>query len=134
MGIDFGDRKIGIAVSDQLGWTAQGVETLVRGSGLLSDLDKIKAIAQEYEVEKIVVGLPLNMNGTTGPMGEKALSFADNLRRHLQLPVESWDERLTTSAAERLLISADVRRSKRRQVIDKIAAAIILQSYLDAHS
>ncbi len=134
MGIDFGDRKIGIAVSDLLGWTAQGVETIVRQPGLTKDLDKIKEIAQKYEVEKIVVGLPLNMNGTTGPQGEKTLVFAEKVHQHLHLPVETWDERLTTAAAERLLISADVRRSKRRQVIDKMAAAIILQGYLDAHS
>ncbi len=134
MGIDFGDRKIGIAVSDLLGWTAQGVETIVRQPGLEKDLDKIKAIAQKYEVEKIVVGLPRNMNGTIGPQGEKALAFAEKVRYHLELPVETWDERLTTAAAERLLISADVRRAKRRQVIDKMAAAIILQGYLDAHA
>ncbi|KAF1086597.1 putative Holliday junction resolvase [Sporotomaculum syntrophicum] len=134
MGIDFGDRKIGIAVSDLLGWTAQGVETIVRQPSMAKDLDKIKAIAQKYEVDKIVVGLPRNMNGTTGPQGEKALVFAEKIRQHLHLPVETWDERLTTAAAERLLISADVRRSKRRQVIDKMAAAIILQGYLDAHS
>jgi len=134
MGIDFGDRKIGIAVSDLLGWTAQGVETIVRQPGLEKDLNKIKAIAKKYEVEKIVVGLPRNMNGSTGPQGEKALAFAEKVRRHLKLPVETWDERLTTAAAERLLISADVRRAKRRQVIDKMAAAIILQGYLDAHA
>lgn len=134
MGIDFGDRKIGIAVSDLMGWTAQGIETIVRRPDLAKDLDKIKEIVQKYEVEKIVVGLPRNMNGTTGPQGEKVLVFAEKVRRHLHLPVETWDERLTTVAAERLLISANVRRSKRRRVIDKMAAAIILQGYLDAHS
>jgi len=134
MGIDYGDRKIGIAVSDQLGWTAQGVETIVRQPGLAKDLDKIREIAQKYAVVKVVVGLPRNMNGTTGPMGEKALAFAEKTRQHLQLPVETWDERLTTVAAERLLISADVRRAKRRQVIDKMAASIMLQGYLDAHT
>ncbi|AGL02081.1 Holliday junction resolvase RuvX [Desulfoscipio gibsoniae] len=134
MGIDFGDRKIGIAVSDLLGWTAQGVDTIVRQAGLEKDLDKIKAIAQKYEVEKIVVGLPRNMDGTTGAQGAKVLAFADQVHRHLGLPVETWDERLSTVAAERLLISADVSRSKRRKVIDKMAASIILQGYLDAHA
>lgn len=134
MGIDFGDRRIGIAVSDLLGWTAQGVETIVRRAGLEKDLDKIKALAQKYEVEKIVVGLPRNMDGTTGAQGEKTLMFADKVHRHLGLPVETWDERLSTVAAERLLINADVSRAKRRKVIDKMAAAIILQGYLDAHT
>ncbi|WP_449240695.1 Holliday junction resolvase RuvX [Desulfoscipio gibsoniae] len=134
MGIDFGDRRIGIAVSDLLGWTAQGVETIVRRAGLEKDLDKIKALAQKYEVEKIVVGLPRNMDGTTGAQGEKALMFADKVHRHLGLPVETWDERLSTVAAERLLINADVSRAKRRKVIDKMAASIILQGYLDAHT
>ncbi|TYO95082.1 Holliday junction resolvase RuvX [Desulfallas thermosapovorans] len=134
MGIDFGDKKIGIAVSDQLGWTAQGVETIVRQPGMKKDLDKIKALALKYEVEKVVVGLPRNMDGTTGPQGEKVLHFADKVRRHLGLPVETWDERLSTVAAERLLIHADISRAKRRKVIDKMAASIILQGYLDAHN
>jgi putative Holliday junction resolvase len=101
---------------------------------LEKDLDKIKAIVQKYAVEKIVVGLPRNMDGTTGAQGEKVLNFANKVHRHLGLPVEMWDERLSTVAAERILISADVSRAKRRKVIDKMAASIILQGYLDAHS
>ncbi|SFR02958.1 Holliday junction resolvase RuvX [Desulfoscipio geothermicus] len=134
MGIDLGEKNIGIAVSDELGWTAQGLEIVRRQGSIEKDLDKIKAIAQQYQVEKIVVGLPRNMNGTTGAQGQKALSFADKIRRHLDLPVETWDERLSTVAAERLLINADVSRAKRRKVIDKLAASVILQGYLDAQA
>ena len=134
LGIDFGDKRIGVALSDPLGWTAQGLETIHRQAGLTKDLDRIKYLAEKNEVTKIVVGLPLNMNGDIGPQGEKVLAFAKKLHQHVHLPVETWDERLTTVAASKLLISADVRRSKRRQVIDKMAATIILQGYLDTLS
>ena len=134
LGIDFGDKRIGVALSDPLGWTAQGLETIHRQAGLTKDLDRIKYLAQKNEATKIVVGLPLNMNGDIGPQGEKVLAFVAKLRQYVQLPVETWDERLTTVAASKLLISADVRRSKRRQVIDKMAATIILQGYLNTLS
>lgn len=134
MGIDLGEKNIGIAISDELGWTAQGLETVKRRGSIEKDLDKINAIVQQYQVEKIVVGLPRNMNGTTGVQGQKALDFADKIRRYLDLPVETWDERLSTVAAERLLINADVSRAKRRKVIDKLAASVILQGYLDARA
>ncbi|SFH35888.1 putative holliday junction resolvase [Desulfotomaculum arcticum] len=132
MGIDLGEKRVGVAVSDELGWTAQGVKT-INNTGKIKDLmEEIKQLAQELNVEKVVVGLPKNMNGTTGPQGEKAIDFADKLARHLGLPVATWDERLTTVAAERILVSADISRAKRRKVIDKMAASIILQDYLSA--
>jgi len=134
MGIDLGEKRIGVAVSDELGWTAQGVQTIKNNGKIIEVLEEIKQLAQELGVERVVVGLPKNMNGTIGPQGEKALYFADRISQHLGLPVETLDERLTTVAAERILVSADMRRAKRRKVIDKMAAAIILQDYLNANS
>jgi putative Holliday junction resolvase len=132
MAIDLGKKNIGVAVSDQLGWTAQGLDTIKSTGKITGDLDKIKELVEKYEVERIVVGLPRNMNGTIGPQGQKALDFAARAARHLNLPVDTWDERLSTAAAERLLINADVSRVKRRKVVDKMAASIILQDYLNA--
>lgn len=131
LGLDLGDKRIGVALSDPMGWTAQGLEVIPAAGGAKSDIKKIKEIAQKYEVEKVVVGLPLNMDGSPGPRAEKARAFAGRLAGVLGLPVETWDERLTTAEAERLLIEADMKRSKRRQVIDKMAAVLILQNYLD---
>lgn len=132
MGIDLGDKRIGLALSDPMGWTAQGLAVITGGGGTKSDIRKIGEIAAEHGVEKVVVGLPLNMDGSPGPRAEKARDFAGRLAGALGLPVELWDERLTTAEAERLLIGADVRRARRRQVIDKMAAVLILQNYLDA--
>ncbi len=134
LGLDLGDKRIGVALSDPLGWTAQGLDVIPGAGGAKSDIKKIKEITQKYEVEKVVVGLPLNMDGSPGPRAEKARAFAGRLARVLGLPVELWDERLTTVEAERLLIEADMKRAKRRQVIDKMAAVLILQNYLDAAS
>ncbi len=131
MGLDLGDKKIGVALSDPLGWTAQGLEVIPSKGSAGADIKKIKEIAGKYKVKKVVVGFPINMNGSPGPRAEKARAFADLLTKALNLPVEMWDERLTTMAAEKLLIKADVRRAKRRRVIDKIAASLILQNYLD---
>ncbi len=128
MGLDLGDKTIGVAVSDLLGLTAQGVETIRRSK---REIDRLRELVKLYEVEEIVVGLPRNMDGSIGPRAEKTLEFAHYLSETLNLPVSSWDERLTTREAERLLVGADVRRHKRRQVIDKMAAALILQGYLD---
>lgn len=132
MGLDVGDKTIGIAISDALGITAQGLEVLRRTGNLNQDLQTLKQITRKQEVTRVVVGLPRNMNGTLGPQGEKVLDFARKLEEALQLPVETWDERLSTVEAERLLISADISRGKRRKIIDKMAAAIILQGYLDS--
>ena len=131
MGLDLGDKRIGVALSDPLGWTAQGLDVITGGGGAKGDIRRIKEIAVKHEVGKVVVGLPLNMDGSAGPRAEKARDFAGRLAAALGLPVELWDERLTTAEAERLLIEADVRRAGRRRVIDKMAAVLILQNYLD---
>ncbi|MEW6696395.1 MAG: Holliday junction resolvase RuvX [Bacillota bacterium] len=131
MGLDVGDKTIGVALSDPLGWTAQGLE-VIRRQDIDKDLARLSEIIRQYEVEKILVGLPKNMNATIGPQGEKVLDFIERLKTRIDLPVKTWDERLSTVAAERMLIQADVSRSKRKKVIDKMAAAVILQGYLDA--
>lgn len=133
LGLDVGDKTIGVAVSDELGWTAQGVETIKRQSRE-KDLARIKELIARYQVGAIVVGLPKNMNGTIGPRAELCQAFGKLLEERTSLPVHMWDERLTTMAAERMLISADVSRQKRKTVIDKMAATLILQGYLDAKS
>lgn len=130
MGLDVGSKTIGVAVSDPLGWTAQGVET-IRRNKIEQDLHRIEQLIKQYEVEKIIVGMPKNMNGTIGTKGVEILNFIDLLRKSYGITVEAWDERLTTLAAERSLIEADLSRKKRKQVIDKLAAVLILQSYLD---
>lgn len=134
MGLDVGDRRIGVAVSDPLGWTAQGVKTIIRQEGSNKDIEEIKKVINEYQVEKIIVGLPKNMNNTVGPMGEKVMKYGKTLESKFNIPVEFFDERLTTVAAERTLIEADLSRKKRKGVIDKLAAVYILQTYLDCSS
>ncbi|MBO2943375.1 Holliday junction resolvase RuvX [Paenibacillus sp. F411] len=131
MGLDYGDRRIGVALSDVFGWTAQGLEVIER-RGEDTGLDRITALVKEHEVSEIVVGLPKNMNGSIGPRGEICMEFAVLLRESLCLPVHLWDERLSTVSAERTLLEADVSRKKRKQVIDKMAASLILQNYLDS--
>lgn len=133
MGLDVGNKTIGVALSDPLGWTAQGLE-VIRRSGINRDLERLKEIIKEYEVEKAVIGIPKNMNGTLGPQAETVMGFIEIFREAFGIPVETLDERLSTVAAERMLIEADVSRAKRKQVIDKMAAVIILQGYLDKHS
>ncbi|THF79951.1 Holliday junction resolvase RuvX [Cohnella fermenti] len=130
MGLDYGDKRIGVAVSDAFGWTAQGVEVIVRKTE--GDyLARIRDLVREHEVETIVVGLPKNMNGSIGPRGEICQAFAEELKQELNIAVNMWDERLTTVAAQRTLLEADVSRAKRKQVVDKMAAALLLQNYLD---
>ena len=131
LGLDYGDRRIGVALSDAFGWTAQGLEMIERKQEG-DDIRRIEQLGREHEVETIVVGLPKNMNGTIGPRGEICMAFAEQLRQILSLKVELWDERLTTVAATRTLLEADVSRRKRKQVVDKMAAALLLQNYLDA--
>jgi len=131
LGIDYGHRRIGFALSDLLGITAQPLEVLERVS-LKSDLAHIAAIAARYGVEKIVLGLPINMNGTESELTADVRRFADKLRQSIALPVEFIDERLTTMQAERMLVEeADMSREKRKKVRDKLAASLILQSYMD---
>ncbi|MGH1283519.1 Holliday junction resolvase RuvX [Bacillus toyonensis] len=133
LGLDVGTKTVGVAMSDEMGWTAQGLETIkINEERGHFGFDRISELVKQYDVDKIVVGLPKNMNGTIGSRGEACQQFAENLRELLQLDVVMWDERLSTMAAERLLISADVSRKKRKQVIDKMAAVVILQGFLDS--
>ncbi|MFZ5351128.1 MAG: Holliday junction resolvase RuvX [Bacillota bacterium] len=134
MGLDVGDATIGVAVSDELGMIAHGVTT-IRRKKLDIDISSLKIIITEKNISKIVVGLPKNMNNTIGPRGEITIKFAEELRSRFEgIEIVMWDERLTTSAAERTLLEADVSRKKRKQVIDKLAAVLILQNYLDSQS
>lgn len=131
MGLDVGDKRIGIALSDPMGWIAQGHSVLHR-TNMEKDLKHLKQLCVELEVDKLVVGFPRNMNGTIGPRAHQTEEFARQLQDYVNLPLEYWDERMTTQIAERVLIEADVSRRKRRQVIDKMAAISILQNYLDS--
>lgn len=133
MGLDYGDKTIGVAVSDELGWTAQGLE-VIRRTTVERDTARLRELMGAYGVGEIVVGLPKNMNNTIGPRGEICIAFAQSLQETLQVPVHMWDERLTTASAQRTLLEADVSRKKRKLVVDKMAAALILQGYMDAHS
>lgn len=132
MGLDVGDKTIGVAVSDPLGITAQGITTINR-VGLKRDLKELETIINEYEINKIVVGFPKNMNNTVGPQGEKVLEFVEKLKNKFKMDIILQDERLTTVSAERVLIEGDVSRGKRKKIIDKVAATYILQSYLDTN-
>lgn len=131
MGLDVGDKTIGVAVSDHLGITAQGVKVVQR-TNIERDFAQLKNIADAYGVRHMVVGLPKNMDGTIGPRAKKCQCFARKAEERLGIPVTLWDERLTTAAAERTLLTADVSRRRRKQVIDKMAAMLILQAFLDA--
>jgi len=132
LGLDVGDRTIGIAASDALLFTAQGVET-IRRTYLERDLERLGQLVVEYEADTLVVGLPKNMDGTQGVRCEIVRSFADEIRNVLpQVKIIFWDERLSTVAAAKSLIAADVSRAKRKKVIDKMAAVFILQGYLDS--
>lgn len=130
MGLDVGDKTIGVAISDPLLITAQSLKTIKR-EGYKKDIDTLIAIINEYNIKKIVVGIPKNMNNTLGPQGEKVLNFVEKLRHNVELDIIMEDERLTTVQAEKLLIESDVKRKNRKKVIDKVAATYILQSYLD---
>ncbi len=130
MGLDIGSRTIGIAISDELGITAQGLKTLSRKSAE-EDFKEIAAIVGQFEIEKIVVGLPKNMDGTLGKQAEIVLKWTKVLTDKIQVPVATWDERLSTVGASKVLLEADLSRKKRKKVIDKLAAVIILQGYLD---
>lgn len=135
MGLDVGSKTVGIALSDELGWTAQGLETLkINEEENMFGFDELGKIIKEYEVGKVVVGLPKNMNGTIGPRGEASQFYARELEERFGVPVVLWDERLTTVAAERVLLEADMSRKKRKKVIDKMAAMMILQGYLNSQN
>lgn len=133
LGLDFGSKTVGVAVSDGLLLTAQGVETIERKdeNKLRKTCARIEELIAEYEVTEIVLGLPKNMDNTEGERVEKTKAFGEMLERRTGLPVHYWDERLTTVAAEQILMESGVRRENRKAVIDKVAAGLILQGYLD---
>ncbi|HEL1556879.1 TPA: Holliday junction resolvase RuvX [Streptococcus suis] len=133
MGLDVGSKTVGVAISDPLGFTAQGLEIIPidEDKGEFG-LERLTELVEQYKVDKFVVGLPKNMNNTSGPRVEASQAYGDLLTERYKLPVEYQDERLTTVAAERMLIEqADISRGKRKKVIDKLAAQLILQNYLD---
>ena len=130
LGLDPGSKRIGVALSDELGWTAQPLETYHRRS-LEADVAHIRSLVDRHEVREVVLGLPLRLNGQPGPAAEAAGRLRERLEQALAVPIVAWDERLTTAAAERMLIQADVSREKRKSVVDRVAAALLLQNYLD---
>jgi len=130
MGLDVGSRTIGVALSDELLLTAQSLKTIARKAPE-DDFRELAAVIHQFDVGQIVVGLPRNMNGTLGEQAEKILKWIKTLETTIQLPVTTWDERLSTAEATRILLEADLSRKKRKKSVDKLAAAIILQGYLD---
>ena len=136
LGLDYGSKTVGVAVSDPLGLTAQRVETIWRKqeNKLRRTLARIEELVKEYQAERIVIGLPRNMNNTMGERAEKSLEFGDLVEKRTGLPVIMWDERLTTREAERALMEAGVRRENRKDYLDSVAAVLILQGYLDSLS
>jgi putative Holliday junction resolvase len=129
MGLDVGSKTIGVAISDELGITAQGFKTIKR-KAMEDDFRELYAIISQFQIEKIVVGLPKNMDGSLGKQAEFVLGWIEDLKNKIQLPVETWDERLSTVEASKTLLKADLSRKKRKGVIDKLAAVLILQGYL----
>jgi len=134
MGIDFGDSRIGVAISDPMGWTAQGLETISWKGSMEKAAERIKQLAEQYQAEKFVIGLPRNMNGTIGPSGEKAMAFGELLSNMTGIEVVNWDERLTTVAANRIMHEVGMKTSKKKGSVDRIAAVLILQGYLDSRA
>ncbi len=136
MGLDFGSKTVGVAISDPLGYTAQGIEIIRRKqeNKLRQTLARIEALIEEYQVESIVLGFPKNMNNTIGDRAEKSLEFKATLERRTGLPVVMWDERLTTVEANRTMIESKIRRENRGKYVDELAAIFILQGYLDYQS
>jgi putative pre-16S rRNA nuclease len=130
LGLDLGEKRIGVSLSDALGWTAGPLPAIAR-VGWKKDLATVRSLIQEHRVQRVIVGLPIRMDGTVGEMARRTQEFVDRFRPSVSIPVETWDERLTTVQAERILVEADIRRDKRRQVIDSMAACLILQGYLD---
>jgi len=130
IGLDLGEKRIGVAVSDETATISTAADTIIRLSA--KDLiKKISGMAASYCADEVVIGLPLNMNGTRGPQADKAISFVEKLKKGISCKVSTFDERLTTAQGEAILISADMSRKKRKQNIDKLAAQIMLQAYLD---
>lgn len=134
LGLDYGSKTVGVAVSDPLLITAQGVEIIRRESEgkIRKTYQRIEELCKQYEVEKIVLGYPKNMNGTDGERAQKSLEFKDNLERRTGIPVIMWDERLTTVSADNAMMESGIRRENRKEYVDEIAAMIILQNYLES--
>lgn len=130
LGLDVGQKTVGVAISDPLGFTAQGITT-IRRTKKSEDIEAVKRICDEYSVETIVIGLPKNMDGSIGFAGEKIQEFSELLKEVVDLEIVFWDERLTTVAAHRAMLEADLSRGKRKKIVDKVAATYILQGYLD---
>lgn len=130
LGLDVGDRTIGVAISDPLGFTAQGITT-IRRRNKTEDINELQRICKEYNVSKIVIGMPKNMDNSIGFAGEKILEFSNTIVEELKIEIELWDERLTTVMAHRAMLEADLSRAKRKKIVDKVAATYILQGYLD---
>lgn len=133
LGLDVGTKTIGVAVSDELLFSAQALE-VIRRTDLSADLKRVSEIANSFQCSRIVVGMPRNMNGTYGPSADAIRVFMSDLSGVTDIPIDIWDERMTTMVANKALLEANVRRKKRREVVDKIAAAVILQGYLEAFS
>ncbi len=131
LALDHGTKRIGVALSDELGWTAQPLETFERRT-LDRDVAHIQDLVREHEVTRVLLGLPLRLDGSEGPAVQAVRAFLERLEAALPVPVVTWDERMTTKAAEELLIAADVSRKKRKGTVDRVAAAILLQSYLES--
>jgi putative Holliday junction resolvase len=132
MGLDVGDKTIGVAITDELGISSQPVTVIARIGSPKKEMAEVRRLVEEYGVERIVVGLPLMMDGSVGIQAEKVLAFIEGLKRRVRVPIVTWDERLSTAEVERMLIAGDQSRAKRKQVIDKLAASVILQCYMDS--
>lgn len=130
MGLDVGGKTIGVALSDEMGLTAQGLK-VVKRAWIKKDIEEVLKLVDDYSIKEIVVGLPVNMDGTIGPQAQVVLRFIDSLRGGTTVPVIPWDERLSTVAVTRVLLEGGVRREKRKGVVDKLSAVYILQGYLD---
>ena len=131
MGLDVGDKTIGVAISDELGITANPVTTISRTGSIKREIGEVRRLVEENNVGRIIVGMPFMLDGSVGIQAEKVQAFIEELRRRMRTPIDTWDERLTTSEVERILIASDQSREKRKKVIDKMAAAVILRSYMD---
>lgn len=134
LGLDYGTKTVGVAISDPLGFTAQGIEIIRRDSEakIRKTLQRIEELINEYEVESIVLGYPKNMNGTDGERAQKTLEFKETLERRTGIPVVMWDERLTTVSADKVMMESGIRRENRKEFVDEIAAMFILENYLES--
>lgn len=131
MGLDVGDKTIGVAISDELGMTANPVTTIQRTGSIKREIGEVRKLAEENNVGRIVVGMPLMLDGSIGVQAEKVQTFIEEMRKRIRIPIVTWDERLTTVEVERILIASDQSREQRKKVIDKMAASVLLRSYMD---